>query len=219
MRLIDLSQPVFAGCPHCPDDPPVTSRLVADHAKDGWCVEELTLTTHTGSHVDAPLHKVHGAAAVDQMPLVAFTGQAVIADLRDSRPGHPFTSSWLARRLRVELKDRIVLIGTGWGSKRAATDEWLQHSPYVSPDGAEWLAEQKIRGIGIDHYSIGGARPHQCQRTHEIFLQAGIWIVEDLFLPDEVYGLAPPLEYWGLPINLRGCGGSFCRPVLVVRET
>src|SRR6185295_4452912 len=57
VRLIDLSQPVYADCPICPVHPPVRSELIADHKKSGWMVEQLTLTAHTGSHLDAPLHK------------------------------------------------------------------------------------------------------------------------------------------------------------------
>ncbi|MCI0744584.1 MAG: cyclase family protein [Verrucomicrobia subdivision 3 bacterium] len=217
MKLIDLSQPVFDGCPNCPADPPVQSRLICRPGKDGWRVEQLTLTSHTGSHIDAPSHKILGGPHIDELSLESFTGRAVLADLRDSRPGQPFTSTWLARKLRVELAGHIVILVTGWGAKRARTEEWLGLSPYVSPDAAEWLVEQEIRGVGIDHYSIGGMREPQNSRTHEILLGAGVWILEDLNAPDELWSLSQPLEFWALPINLRGHSGAFCRPVVVVR--
>src|SRR3954468_22144066 len=136
MRLIDLSQPVYNECPNCPMHSPVRSEIIRDHAKGGSRVEELTLTAHTGSHLDAPLHKFAGARSIDQIPLERFTGQAVIADMRDCRPDQPFTSSMLSRKLRVELQDRIVIVATGWGQKRAKTEEWLKNLPYVSPDAA-----------------------------------------------------------------------------------
>jgi kynurenine formamidase len=217
MRFIDLSQPVYADCPNCPVHPPVRSDIIADHAKSGWLVENLTLTAHTGSHLDAPLHKFAGTKSIDQLPLERFTGLAVMADMRDCRPDQPFTSSMLGRKLRLELEDRIVIIATGWGQKRAKTDEWLKYLPYLSPDGAEWLVEQKIRGVATDTYSIGGAREQQNNLTHEILLRAEIWILEDIRLPDELFSLAQPFELWCLPINLRGFSGSFCRPVVVVR--
>ena len=179
-------------------------------------MELLTLASHTGSHVDAPVHKLAGAPNLDQLPLESFAGKAVIGDFRDARADQPFTSSMLSRKLRVELQDRIVLLATGWGDKRSKSDEWLYHSPYVSPDGAEWLVEQKIRAVGIDHYSIGGARAEQNSRTHEILLQAGVWIVEELFFPPEVFSLAQPVQFWCLPINLKGHSGAFCRPVIVL---
>ena len=217
MRLLDLSQPVYADCPICPVHPPVRSEIIADHGKSGWLVENLTLTAHTGSHLDAPLHKFAGAKSIDQLPLDRFTGLAVMADMRDCRPDQPFTSSMLGRQLRIELEDRIVIIATGWGQKRAKTDEWLKYPPYLSPDGAEWLTEQKIRGVATDTYSIGGAREHQNNLTHELLLRAEIWILEDIRLPEELFALTQPFELWALPVNLRGCSGAFCRPVVVVR--
>lgn len=217
MRLIDLSQAVYADCPICPAHPPVRSEIIADHKKGGWLVEQLTMTAHTGSHLDAPLHKFAGASSIDQLPLERFTGLTVMADMRECRPDQPFTSSMLGRKLRVELEDRIVIIATGWGQKRAKTEEWLKYPPYLSPDGAEWLVEQKIRGVATDTYSIGGAREQQNNLTHEILLRAEIWILEDIRLPEELFALAQPFELWCLPINLRGFSGSFCRPVVVVR--
>src|SRR5439155_18044044 len=107
MRLIDLSQPVYDDCPNCPVHPPVRSEIMRDHSKGGWRVEKLTLTAHTGSHLDAPLHKFAGAKSIDQLPLKRFTGPAVIADMRGCRPDQPFTSNMLGRQLRVKLKDHI----------------------------------------------------------------------------------------------------------------
>lgn len=217
MKFIDLSQPVFAGCPHCPADPPVQVSLLADHTRDGWRVEALALTAHTGSHVDAPLHKLATGASVDELPLEHFAGPAVLADFREARPAQPFTSSQLARKLRsVPLEDHIVLLATGWGRKRAHTEEWLHQSPFLSPDGAGWLVEQRIRGVGIDCWSIGGEGEPGNSLTHEALLKAGIWIVEELKFPDDVFALPQPFQYAGLPVNLRGMSGAFCRPVIML---
>ena len=217
MKLIDLSQPLFDGAPNCPAHPPVKSEIIADHPKDGWRVELLTLASHTGSHVDTPYHKLADGPNLDQIPLERFTGEAVIADFRDARPDQPFTSGMLSRKLPMALGDRIILLATGWGHKRAKTDEWLNHPPYLSPDGAEWLVDQKIRGVGIDHYSIAGPRDPMNSLTHTVLLEAGVWIVEELFFPDDVFKLQQPFEFMSLPINLRGHTGAFCRPVAVVR--
>ncbi len=217
MKLIDLSQPLYHDAPNCPAHPPVKSEIIADHPQHGWRVELLTLASHTGSHVDAPYHKLAHGANLDQIPLERFTGSAVIADFRGAEPDQPLTSSLLKLILPMPLADRIVLLATGWGRKRAKTDEWLHHPPYLSPDGAEWLVEQKIRGVGIDHYSIAGPRDPMNSRTHEILLGANVWIVEELSFPDEVFTLPQPFEFWTLPINLRGHTGAFCRPVAVMR--
>lgn len=217
MRLIDLSQPLYDGAPNCPAHPPVKVDIIADHTEVGWRVELLTLASHTGSHIDAPYHKLAHGANLDQIPLERFTGQAVIADFRGAISDEPLTAAKLAAKLTTPLADRIVLLATGWGAKRAKTEEWLQHPPYLSPDGAEWLVSQKIRGVGIDHYSIAGPRDPLNTQTHTILLGANVWIVEELSFPDEVFALPQPFEFMSLPINFRGFTGAFCRPVAIVR--
>jgi kynurenine formamidase len=214
MRLIDLSQPLFDGCPNCPVHPPVRSEFIATHEKDGWLVEKLTLSNHTGSHVDTPLHKIAGGKSLDDIPLERWVGPARIVDLRDSQPDRPITGELLQQKLPRLPADQIVLLATGWGERRAKTDEWWYHSPFVHPTGARWLADRKARGVGIDHYSIGGFGPENPE-THSILLGNGVWIVEELRFPPEVFTLPQPVTFWSLPINLKGHTGAFCRPVVV----
>ena len=216
MRLIDLSQPVTDGGPNCPVHPPISAKVVATHAKDNWQMEVITLATHTGSHLDAPLHKIDGGKSIDQIPLDSFTGEAVLVDLLDSTADRAIGAELLASRLEGDLTDRIILLATGWGEFRAATDEWHFHSPYLAPSGAQWLVDQGIRAVGIDHYSIGGSRDPDNTRTHEILLGNGLWVVEDLRFPVEIFAIGPRFRFMALPINFPGHSGAFCRPVAVI---
>ena len=109
-----------------------------------------------------------------------------------------------------------MIVATGWGQKRAKTEEWLKCLPYVSPDAAEWLVEQRIRGIAIDTYSVGGCREEQNNLTHEVLLRAEIWILEDIIVREELFTAKQPFQLWCLPINLMGHTGAFCRPVAVL---
>jgi kynurenine formamidase len=215
MTLIDLSQPVDDAGPNCPAHPPVSIQRIADHATDGWRMEKLSMASHTGSHVDAPLHKIAGGASLDEVPLSSFVGPAVIADLRGIAADTAIDSALLKSRLPDSLDDRIVLLATGWGDRRAKIDEWLSHSPFLSPDGASWLVHKGIRAVGIDHYSIGGSREPGNSRTHEILLGAGRWVVEELKFPTAVFSLPQPFTFWALPVNFANHSGSFCRPVAV----
>lgn len=215
MTLIDLSQPMEHAGPNCPVHPPISITRIADHPRDGWRMELLTMASHTGSHVDAPLHKIAGGASIDDVPLDRFVGAAVIADFRGVARDTTIDGAMLAARLPAELHDNIVLLATGWGDLRAKTDEWLYHSPYLGPDGAQWLIDRGVRAVGIDHYSIGGSRDPDNTRTHEILLGAGKWVVEDLRFPPAVFSLPQPFTFWSLPINLKAHSGSFCRPVAV----
>ncbi len=215
MRLIDLSQPVFDGAPNCPAHPPVRSEVIDDHDRGAWRMELLTLASHTGSHVDSPLHKLMGGDPVDAIPLERYVGDAIIVDLRGISAGTPIGPEYLNFRLKP---DQIVLIATGWGAKRAKSEEWLCQSPWLHPDGARHLVESGARGVGIDHFSIGGIQEPWNAQTHEILLGSGVWIVEDLFFPEEVFSFCQTVKFWSLPINFRGHSGAFCRPAIEISE-
>ena len=120
MRLIDLSQPLYDNAPNCPVHPPVSFRRTADHPADGWRMEEVAMATHTGSHLDAPLHKIAGGKSIDALPLETFVGPARIADLRGLTADAPITAELLAEKLPGLAAGEIVLLATGWGDRRAS---------------------------------------------------------------------------------------------------
>lgn len=215
-RIIDLSQPIFDGGPNCPAHPPVRSEVSSDHQRAEWCWETLTLASHTGSHLDAPLHKLAGGASIDQIPLERFCGAAYIANLRPLQPLDWITPTRLQAALPADLPpDSIVLMATGWGDIRERSDEWLYGSPKLSPEGAEWLVERGIRGLGVDHWGIGGWDKENDAAVHTVLLSRGIWIVEELRLPVEVCALPMPQTFMALPIHLRAHSGAWCRPVFL----
>ena len=216
MRLIDLSQPIFDAGPNCPAHPPVRSEITSDHVRGEWQWETLTLASHTGSHVDAPLHKIAGGRSIDAVPLEHFVGPAYIADLRPLEPQESITPERLAVALPDPLPpDSIVLMATGWGDIRERSDTWLYQSPKLTPDAALWLADRQIRGLGIDHWGIGGWDAENDAAVHTILLGRGIWIVEELRFPPDVFTLPQPQTFMALPINLRGHSGAWCRPVVM----
>ncbi len=119
----------------------------------------------------------------------------------------------MATHTRSHLDAPLHKIATGWGDRRAKSEEWLYQSPWLHPDAARWLVSRKIRGIGIDHFSIGGLVPEN-EETHTILLGAGVWISEELRFPPESFELSQPVKFWALPLNWPGCSGAFCRPVI-----
>jgi len=212
MKLFDLSQPLFDGAPNCPDHTPVKITITASHAwsgPEGWHMEHLSFTSHTGSHVDAPLHKIQDGRAIDGFPLEQWTGPARIADFRGIAAKALITQAMLAAKLPEEIAGEWILLATGFGDKRARTQEWLHESPGLAADAARWLAGRGARGVGIDHFSIGDAE------VHAILLGKPVLIVEEMHFPAEVFALPQPLKFMALPINLRAHSGAPCRPVLV----
>ena len=212
MRFFDLSQPLFDGCPNCHVHPPVRLPRTADHPTDGWRMEEFHMASHTGTHLDAPLHKMAGGASIDTYPLETFCGEQVIVDLTHLQAGHPIGPADL--EAADACSGKILLLNTGWGHKRAKTEEWVHRSPWLSPAGAEWVVEKDVRAVGIDHFSIGGTGEENAL-THEILLGNGVWVIEELCFREGWREFAEGASFMALPLLVPGFSGSPCRAVLM----
>ncbi|MFS0723494.1 cyclase family protein [Paenibacillus sp. 1P07SE] len=78
MKVIDLSLPIVDGMPVYPGDPQVRVQIAHTYASHQWELRQLSMGTHTGTHVDAPSHMHPGAATLDNLPLERFFGLARI---------------------------------------------------------------------------------------------------------------------------------------------
>lgn len=84
MRIVDLSLPLYDGMSVYEGDPPVRITKVCTREKDGWEVRRLEMGSHTGTHVDAPLHMHDAGASLDDLPLTRFCGPAVVVRAADA---------------------------------------------------------------------------------------------------------------------------------------
>src|SRR5215469_9570813 len=83
---IDVSVTVRHGMPHWPDNPPIVMRRPMELLRGHACnLSHLAMGVHTGTHIDAPVHFIHQAAGVDEMPLAATMGPARVIEIADPR--------------------------------------------------------------------------------------------------------------------------------------
>jgi arylformamidase len=174
---IDVSVPLHSGMVHWPGDPEVCiSRISSMENGDECNVSTISMSAHTGTHMDAPLHFLANGAGLDRLPLEAVIGPARVIAIRDPRS---VTAAELARH-RIRRGERILFKTHG------ATARWKQGTfdedyVYVSLDAARFLAARGARVVGVDYLSVGGFREDSAE-THRVLLSAGIWIVEGLDL-------------------------------------
>lgn len=217
-KYYDLSQTVYDGCPGWPTYEPTVVRKEASHAKDHFEAEQIRLNSHTGTHMDAPYHFYEEGITIDKIPVEQFCGRAVLVDLRDqigAREG--IEVSHLRPYEKQITEGDIVLLNTGWGKKRSFEEIYIHDWPYLTGDGAAYLADRKIKGIGIDCMSIGGWYEGTGRPCHEILLGQGIWIVEELNIPDELMK-RDACEFMSFPIKFRGFSGAPARAVAATEE-
>lgn len=198
MRWVDLTRPVAPGVPVFPGDPEFSERRIRG---EGFRITELSLGTHTGTHVDAPAHVDDDGPTLDELPLELFAGTARVLDVRGRRAISPDD-------VRPGAGSRIVLLHTGW-DEFAGTDREFDH-PFLTPEAAGSLRDRGTRTVGIDTASVDVPGS---LAAHRILLgdrdDPGV-LVENL---RGLAGLPATVEFFAFGWALTGGDGSPVRAV------
>ena len=122
-------------------------------------VRGVHMRLHAGSHIDAPEHFLKGGAQVHQIPLDTFIGDCVVADFSDKLPAKGITVEDLEERVAPKLRpgDRLLL-RTDCNDRyhEMELEAWKKTTPWVTPDGLQWIIKRKIPLVGVDFFH--GAR-------------------------------------------------------------
>lgn len=152
---------------------------------------DLRLTSHTGTHMDAPAHLLDGGAAIDELPPELFVLPAVVAECTGDSVGP-------ADLAGLQPDGRAVLLRTAGGD--LSRDRFRPGYPHLRPEAAEALRDGGAALLGVDYLSVD---PPGGEDAHRILLEAGIPIVEDLLLRG-----ADPGEYVLVCLPLRISAGD-----------
>ena len=205
---IDVSQRIRPGIPVWPGDVPYAYRATWTRgAGDSVNVGELTLSTHTGTHIDAPYHFDDRGAAAGDLDVNIFIGPALVVFLH-----HPE---------RIEPSQFASVAFGGFSRLLVRTDSWEDLEtfpdslPPVDPELGECLSSKGIRLIGVDLPSVDPI-DSQDLPAHRALDRHGIHILEGLVLRHVPPG---PYDFIGVPLPLAGSDGSPVRAVVRRQHT
>jgi arylformamidase len=207
MEIIDISLPLFDGMPIYPGT--AETKIIAVKSGSGQSfLSEIQMTSHAGTHVDAPAHADETGQTVNQLDLSIFYGPARVLDLtacEESIKPHDLEEKGVMQGERVLFKTR----NSARGFK-----EFRDDFVYLSADGAEYLAQLGVKLVGIDALSIKqrGAKENT---SHTALLSRGIPILEGLNLAGAEEG---EYKLAAFPIALQADGAP-ARAVLIKEES
>lgn len=205
-RWIDVSVTLRDGMVHWPGDPAVRISLT-QAVGDGCCVNltRLDMCAHTGTHMDAPRHYLPQGATMEQMPLDAVMGPARVIAIADPH------EIGLAELMHHEPKAGERLLFKTRNSEQDWENEiFMTDFVAFSVAAAHYLAERRVRTVGVDYLSVGGYHSDGAA-IHRTLLAAGIWIIEGLNLGQVAAG---DYELICLPLKIMGADGAPARAVL-----
>lgn len=189
-----------------PGDPPVKiERLLdLDHG-DESNISMISMGSHTGTHMDAPLHFIKGGKGLDEMPFIATIGLSRVIEIFDKESIK--TKELIHHQIR---QGERILFKTKNSEKCWHSKSFIEDFIYIPQDTAEFLVDRKVRTIGIDYLSVGGFRENGA-KTHLRLLEAGIWIIEGLNLAHVEHG---KYQLICLPLRIIKSDGAPARAVI-----
>jgi kynurenine formamidase len=199
----------------------MTKRWMGENATFGhvsFANEQIVLSGHTGTHIDAPLHAYPDGPDARSVDLAACVGPASRLDVRWRQgPRATISAADLDRAMGARTKPQsIVLLHTGWAERlQTSADDYYRNSMGLDASGSAWVRERGVRFIGIDAPSIDAPNVTGAP-AHMEFLRGTppIYIAENLrgleMLPDEI------TLFVGAPLPIKGATGSPIRAFAIL---
>lgn len=208
MRTYDVTLTITKDMPVWPGDTaPQLVRIDSLEKGDPANTSMVTMSVHTGTHVDAPKHFLNQGKTIEQIPLDALMGRAYVLHLPDIEH---ITAQALAcadippRTRRLLFKTRNSEFWSN-GVKSFQPD-----FAALTEDAAQYLVDRNVRLVGLDYLSVAPFK--DVTPTHRILLEAGVVVLEGLDLSQVSQGR---YTLTCLPLKLDGADGAPARVILV----
>lgn len=255
-RIVDLSVPLEADI--ASDPPPMLPKIdYFDHKQtaeqvmmffpgltadqlpggEGWAVEMLQISTHNGTHLDAPYHfhsTMDGgkrAITIDEVPLEWCFNPGVKLDFREFEDGYVATAADVEaelKRIGHELQPLdIVVVNTSAGA-RYGHDDFLLKGCGMGREATLYLLERGVKVTGTDAWSWDAPFAHTAKafakshdpsiiwEGHRAGMDIGYCHLEKLTSLDTL----PPtgFEISCFPWKIKGASAGFTRAVAIFTE-
>ena len=214
MKIIDLTLTISDKIPTFPGSPQPNFIPWENIKEDGYNLEVLFLSSHTGTHMDAPHHFLEKGAKIHEISLKKLVSEAALIQCRKNG-GQSITKTDIQKFEKNHGKIEnfsSVIFYTGW-QKNLQKKYYFTKNPGLSVSAAKYLTSKKISLVGIDSPSIDLGKDPKFS-VHQIFAKKGVLIVENLANLDKIK--SPTFHLVVLPLKLKNATGSPVRAIAFI---
>lgn len=211
MHVIDLGHPITDQMMVFPGDLTPSVKNGATMEDNGWRTKLISMSSHAGTHMDAPAHMVADGCCMDELPNETFFGFWLVIDVRHCA-GHRIELSDIKASVKDVNYADFLLFRTDW-SEKWNTESYKEGFPTLSAEAARWVTKQDLKGVGFDAISVDPVDSETCE-IHKILLGAKLVIIENLRNLDKVG--TKPFCMAALPISLTKQDGGPARVMAVM---
>ncbi len=204
-KIYDISVSLSSKMPVFPGQPKFKREFISkiSNGKNSN-VSKITMTSHTGTHVDSPYHFIQGGDKIGEINFSSIIGFTKVFEIHSSKVG-------IEEIKDLEIvKGDIILFKTSnsnlWGMENFSYDY-----VYITPEAATYLAQREVHAVGID-YIILEALADPKRPVHHILLGQNIILIEGLNFSN-----VPAGEYLlvCLPLKISGNEAAPARAILI----
>jgi len=180
MKVIDLTLEISEKIPTFPGSPKPHFIEWETIPKDGYNLELLFLSTHTGTHIDAPFHFVKNGKKIHEITPERLVNEAVLIriDKNSNRSISKIDIQKFEQKNGKIENDSTVIFYTGW-QKNLNKEFYFTENPGLSVSAAKYLISKKINMVGIDSPSVDLGTDSKFS-VHHVLAKNNILIVENL---------------------------------------
>lgn len=201
MKFIDITRPLSNETVSFPGDP---APQFSQRDAGVYLISDIHMNSHSGTHIDAPVHYLKTGNTIDTIPLDHLIGPCRVIDVSDA--GTKITAADLTGRLGSAKR---ILLKTRFSNETQFREDY----PHLTKDAADFLTSQDILCVGIDSFSI---EEFACDGSvHRQLLGNGCLVIELLDLSGVKTG---DYEMTALPLRLTGLDGAPARVILMQQE-
>lgn len=214
-RVIDLSHLLNEKIMVYPDTAAPTFEVTNTVVKDGYREHQISMLSHTGTHIDAPCHILQNGRSLDQFQVDKFFGTAMVIPCQ----GRQDISLEYLQTFEYKItKVDFVLFFTGWQYKWT-TKGYFDDCPLPNREAAQWLTRFKLKGVGVDAFSLDKINSaltvnEENLPNHHILLGKEVLLIENLTnldkLPDRAF------TFQCLPLKVENADGSPVRAIAMI---
>ncbi|MBN1635817.1 MAG: cyclase family protein [Deltaproteobacteria bacterium] len=203
----------------------------------GWAVEMLEVSTHAGTHMDAPWH-YHPtqdggkpSQTIDQFPLQWGIGNGVKLDFRDKPDGYNITSDDIKAgldQIMHSLKEGDIFLAQTGASDFWGKAQYLVKGCGFSKEATLWIIDQGVHVVGTDAWSWDRPLPFQARdfaetkdasliwEGHFAGIEKGYFQIEKLTNLDKLPSTG--FTFYCFPVKVKGASAGWIRAVAEIEE-
>ena len=210
--ILDLTHTITPEMPVYPGTPAPRLFKASTMEQHGFRETQISMVSHTGTHMDAPSHMLSHGSTLDELPVSAFCGRAVVLDVSDR---DSITLEFLKEQNGLLRQVDFVLFYTDWEKRWPNADFFENGYAHPTPEAARYLVSCGLKGVGTDAISIDAVSATEFP-AHKILLDGGLVIIECMCLK-KVAGRSD-LQLFALPMKYINSDGAPVRAVAEIRD-